>query len=151
MEPTFFTLEDGPVMLYSGLEGVTEVGTDLKCEVFTLLGYSTPLMADLSVFMPLPGIAAMKIQKYIEMQKFIENKNEENGNKKIFRGLICTMDKIDTNGWVKTEKFYKSCSYYALNMNNGVRTYGESWNKISMSSSAMIGPLSRIQDRKGLY
>ena len=38
-----------------------------------------------------------------------------------------------------------------VNVDNGLRIYGEGRTQISLSSPAMIGPLARIQDRQGLY
>ena len=57
----------------------------------------------------------------------------------------------DKYGGNKTQRLYRYCSYYALNVDNGLRIYGEGSTQIPLSSPAMIGPLSKIQDRLGLY
>ena len=61
------------------------------------------------------------------------------------------MNKMDRHGGNKTQRLYRCCSYYALNVDNGLRIYGEARTQILLSSPAMIGPLARIQDRQGLY
>ena len=81
----------------------------------------------------------------------MENKNEEDENKIILGDFNCTMDKMDRYGGNKTQRIYRSCSNYALIVDNGLRIYGEGRSQIPLSSSAMIGPLEMIQDRQGLY
>ena len=81
----------------------------------------------------------------------MENKNEGNENKIILGDFNCTMNKMDRYGGNKTQRFYRSCSYYALTMDNGLRIYGEGRIEIPLSSPVMIGRLARIQDRQGLY
>ena len=76
----------------------------------------------------------------------MENKNEEKDNKIIHGDFNRTMDKMDTYGRNKTQRLYRCCSYYALNVNNGLRIYGEERTQIPLSSPAMIGPLARTQD-----
>ena len=75
--------------------------------------------------------------------------------KKIMLGdLNCAMHKIDRDGENKTQRLYRCCSSYAcLNSSLiiGLRIYGEGRTQIPLSSPATIGPLSRIQDRQGLY
>ena len=55
--------------------------------------------------------------------------------------------------WIKwtgmVEIKYKDCSYYALNVDNGLRISGEQRNQIPPNSTAKIGPLARIQDKQG--
>ena len=81
----------------------------------------------------------------------MENKNEENENKIILGDFNCTMDKMDRYGGNKTQRLYRCCSNYAFIVDNGLRIYGEGIIKISLSSPAMVDPLSRIQDIQGLY
>ena len=76
----------------------------------------------------------------------MENKNEGNKNKIILGDFNCTMDKIDRYGGYKTQRLYRYCSYYALNVDNGLRIYGKGRTQISLSSLAMIGLLARILD-----
>ena len=42
------------------------------------------------------------------------NKNKGNTKIKMLRDLNCTMDKIDTDGENKTERFYRCCTNYAM-------------------------------------
>ena len=81
----------------------------------------------------------------------MENKNEGNENKIILGDFNCTMDKMDRYGGNKTQRLYRCCSNYALIVDNGLRICGERRTKIPMSSPAIIGPLTRIQDRQRLY
>ena len=81
----------------------------------------------------------------------MENKNGGNKNKIILGDLNCSMDKMDRYGRNKTQRLYRCFSYYALNVDHGLRIYGEGRSQIPLSSAAMIGPLARIQDRQGLY
>ena len=80
----------------------------------------------------------------------MENKNEGNENKIILRDFNCTMDKMDRYGRKKTQRLYRCCSYCALNVDNGLRIYGEGRTQIPLSLPAMIDPFARIQDRQGL-
>ena len=81
----------------------------------------------------------------------MENKSEENKKIIILGDFNCTMDKMDRYGGNKTQRFYRWCSYYALNVDNGLRICGEGRTQIPLSSPTMIGPLANIQDRLGLY
>ena len=44
----------------------------------------------------------------------MENKNEQNENKIIFRDFNCTMDKMDRDLENKTQRLYRGCSNYFL-------------------------------------
>ena len=78
----------------------------------------------------------------------MENKNEGNENKIILGDFNCTKDKMDRYGGNKTQRLYRCCSYYALNVDNGMRIYGEGRTQIPLSSLDKIGPLAKIQDIK---
>ena len=81
----------------------------------------------------------------------MENKSEGNENEIILGKFNCTMDKMDRCGGNKIQRLYRCCSSYVLNVDYGLRIYGEGRTQIPLSSLAMIGPLARIQDRQGLY
>ena len=82
----------------------------------------------------------------------MENKNEGNENKIILETLIVLWIKWIGMMEIKWKDYiYRCFSYYALNVDNGLRIYGEGRTQIPLSSPAMIGPLARIQDRQGLY
>ena len=81
----------------------------------------------------------------------MENKNVGDENKIILEDFNCTMDKMDRYGGNKIQRLYRCCFYYALNVDNGLRIYGEGKTQILLSSPAMIGPLARVQDKQGLY
>ena len=80
----------------------------------------------------------------------MENKNEGNENKIILGDFNCTMDKMDRYGGNKTQRLYRCCSYYALNVDNGLRIYRKGGTQILLRSLAIIGPLARIQNKQGL-
>ena len=69
------------------------------------------------LFVPLQGIAPenswLEGHVFEELQNYMQNKNEGNGNK-IISDLNCTMDKIDRDGENKTQRLYRCCSNYAL-------------------------------------
>ena len=65
------------------------------------------------------------------IQKYMENKNEENENK-YFTDAVPIMP------------------YQNSSLIMGLRIYREGITQISLSSPATIGPLARIQDRHGL-
>ena len=71
--------------------------------------------------------------------------------KKILGDFNCTINKMDRYGGNKIQRLYRCCSYYALNVDNGLRIYGEWKTQILLNSPAMIGPLARVQDKQGLY
>ena len=85
----------------------------------------------------------------------MQNKNEGNENKIMPGDLNYTTDKTDRDGENETQRFYRYCSNFSLSkfiVDNGLKDlYGEGRTQISLSSSATIGPLPRIQDRQGLY
>ena len=84
----------------------------------------------------------------------MENKNEGNENKAILRDFNFTMDKMDRDGQNKTQRFYRCCSNYALSkliVDNGLENLCRRENADSPEFTAAIGPLTRIQDRQGLY
>ena len=64
----------------------------------------------------------------------MESKNEGNENNIIPGDFNCTIDEMD-----------RCCSYYTLNVDNGLRIYGEGRTQIPLSSPTMTDPLSRIQ------
>ena len=80
----------------------------------------------------------------------MENKNEGNEDKTTLGDFNCTKGKMNRYGGNKTQILYRCCSYYSLNVDNGLRIYEEGRTQISLSSPTMIGPLVRIQDRQGL-
>ena len=49
-----------------------------------------------------------------ELQNYMQNKNEGNGNKIIIGDLNRSMDKIDRDGENKTQILYRCCSNCAL-------------------------------------
>ena len=55
----------------------------------------------------------------------MENKNDGNENKVILGDFNCTMDKMDRYDGNKTQRLYRCCFYYALNVDNDLRIYGE--------------------------
>ena len=81
----------------------------------------------------------------------MENKNEGNETKIIRGDFNCTMDKIGRYGGKKTQRLYRCCSNYALTVDNGWKIYEERKTQIPLISLNMIGPLTSIQDRQGLY
>ena len=80
------------------------------------------------------------------VQNYIENKNERNENKIILGDLIVLWIKV--TGMVRIR--HKDFNYVPI-VNNGLRIYGEKKTQVLLSFPAMIGPLSRIQDKQGLY
>ena len=60
----------------------------------------------------------------------MENKNEGNESKIILGDFNCTMDKKDRYDGNKTQRLYKSCSYYNFNVDNRLRIYGEKRSQI---------------------
>ena len=69
----------------------------------------------------------------------MENKNEGKDNKIILGGFNRTMDKMDRYGGNETQRLYRCCSYYTLNVDNSLRIYGEGRTQIPLGSPAMIG------------
>ena len=55
----------------------------------------------------------------------MEKKNEAKDNKIILGDFNRTMDKMVRYGGNKTQRRYRYCSYYAFNVDNGFRIYGE--------------------------
>ena len=53
------------------------------------------------------------------------NKDEGNESKIIPRDFNCTMDKMGRYGENKTQRLYRCCPYYALNVDNGLTIYEE--------------------------
>ena len=75
------------VLLYPGLEGITEVDTDPKMGFVNFKVTPLPLMTEISVFMSLQGIAprnswleGTSLKDYL--QNYMENKDKENEKKK---------------------------------------------------------------------
>ena len=129
MGPIFFSPGDSHkkgllFLLHLGLEGITEVDTDLKLGFVSLKVTPLALITEFSVFMPLQGIAP---------------------------GNSCLGDKMGRHSENKTERLYRCCYNYSLIVDDGLRIYREGRTQIPLSSPAMIGPLARIQDRQGLY
>ena len=84
----------------------------------------------------------------------MQNKNEGNEKKIMLGDLNCTMDKIDRDGKDKHKYVIGAVPIMpCLNPSwiMGLRIYGERRTQIPLSSPATVGPLSRIQDRQGLY
>ena len=79
----------------------------------------------------------------------MENKTEKNEHT-IPGYFTCTKDKIDWYDGNKIKILYRCCSYYAINLNNGLRIYKEEITQIPLSSPIMIGPLTKIQNRQDL-
>ena len=66
--------------------------------------------------------------------------------------LNCTMDKIDKDS--ESKEFIGAAPIMPCQNSlwiMGLRIYGEERTQIPLSSSAMIGPSPKIQDRQGLY
>ena len=76
------------------------------------------------------------------LQNYVGNKHEGNENKIILRDYNCTMDKLIGMVKIKHKDFI-----------DAVPCQNSSWimGQIPLSPHATIGPLARIQDRKGLY
>ena len=81
----------------------------------------------------------------------MEIKNEGHENKIILGDFNCTMDKMNRYGTNKTQSRYRCCSNYAFIVDNGLSIYREERIQMSLSSTTMLGPMARIQDRPGLY
>ena len=84
----------------------------------------------------------------------MQNKNDGNENKIILGDLNCTIDKIDRDGENKTQRFYRCCSSYSLSkliVDNGLQELWRRENLDSPEFACYVGPLTRIQDRQGLY
>ena len=81
----------------------------------------------------------------------MEIKNEGHENKIILGDFNCTMDKMNRYGTNKTQSLYRCCSNYAFIVDNGLRIYRKERIQMSLSSTTMLGPMARIQDRPGLY
>ena len=68
--------------------------------------------------MPFQGIAPennrLGGRLFEELQNYMQNKNEGNGNKIIIGDLNRSMDKIDRDGENKTQILYRYCSNCAL-------------------------------------
>ena len=80
----------------------------------------------------------------VELQNYMQNKNEGNENKIMLGDLNCTMDKIDRDGENKTQILYRCSSNYALSkliVDNGLEDLGEGRTQIPLSSPATIGSL----------
>ena len=74
----------------------------------------------------------------------MENKNNGNESKIIFRDFSSTMDKIDRYGQFKTRRIYRCCSKNVLSkliVGNGLK---DLWRRETQSSPATIDPL--VQD-----
>ena len=69
-------------------------------------------MTELSLFMPLQGIAPGHQGIFERLQNYMINKNEVNENKIIFGDFNCTMDKTERDGRNKT--LYRRHLNYAL-------------------------------------
>ena len=97
-------------LLQPGLEGITEVDTDLKRKFGS---FKVAPLNKSSLFAPLQYIAPEN--SFFEvLQNYMQNKNEGNENKIMLGDLNCTMDKIDRDGENKTQRLYRCCSNYAL-------------------------------------
>ena len=107
------------VVLYLGLDSVTELDTDPK------------------------GKQLLRGRFFERVQNHMENKNEGNENTIILGDFNCTMDKLERNGRNKT--FYvisiMSCQNSLRIMD--WRTYGEGRTLIPVGSAATIGLLAQ--------
>ena len=89
------------------------------------------------------------------LQNYMENKDKGNENKIILEDFNCTMW-IKWTGMVKIKHKDLIGAAPVMPCQNSswitnLRIYGEGRTQVPLSSSAMIGPLARIQDRQGLY
>ena len=158
--PIFFSPVDSHtkgslVLLHPAPEGITEVDTDPKGRFVSFKVISLPLMTECYVLMPFQRVApgnswlgGISLKEYKIIWKI---KMKEMKKKKILGDFICSMDTMDRYGGNKTLRLYRCCFCYALNVDNGLRIYGEGRTQISLSSPAMICPLARTQDTQGLY
>ena len=67
----------------------------------------------------------------------MQNKNEENENKKMLGVLNCTIHKVDS-GESKTQRLYRCCSNYALSkliVDNGLE---DLWRRENLDSTEFI-------------
>ena len=130
MGPIFYSPGDSHtkgllVLLYLGLEGITEVYPDPKGR---FVSFKVTLSNDrvLCVYAPSGYSTREELARgrfFEGLQNYMENKNEGNENKIILGGFNCTMDKMERDGENKTRRLYRCCSNYALSklmMDNGL-------------------------------
>ena len=130
MGPIFYSPGDSHtkgllVLLYLGLEGITEVDPDPKGR---FVSFKVTLSNDrvLCVYAPSGYSTREELARgrfFEGLQNYMENKNEGNENKIILGGFNCTMDKMERDGENKTRRLYRCCSNYALSklmMDNGL-------------------------------
>ena len=115
------------VLLYPGLQGITEVDIDPKMEFVSFKVTPLPLMTEISVFMPLQGIAprnswlegaSLKDYKIIWKIKIREIKKKKK-KKKYLETSNVLWKKMYQYGGNKTQILYICCSNYALIVDNG--------------------------------
>ena len=159
--PIFFSLGDSHrkrllVLLHLGLEGITEVDTDPKGR-FVSFEVTPSNDRVLCVYAPSGYSTSEQLARgyfFEGLQNYMKNKSKGNENKIILGDINCTMNKMDRDGEIKHKDFIDAvlimpCQNSPWIM--GLRIYGERRTQITLSSSTTIGPLTRIQDRQGLY
>ena len=97
-------------LLQPGLEGITEVDTDLKRKFGS---FKVASLNKSSLFASLQYIAPEN-SFFGVLQNYMQNKNEGNETKIMLGDLNCTMYKIDRDGENKIQRLYRCFSNYAL-------------------------------------
>ena len=81
----------------------------------------------------------------------MENKNEGNENKIVLETLIVLWIKWTDIVEIRHKDLTDAVPIMPSFSIMGLRFFGEEKTQISQSSTAMIGPFARIQDRRSLY
>ena len=100
------------VLLYPGLEDVTEVDTDPKGGFASFMETSS----NETVLSPSGHSTREQLAmgRFFEgLQNYMENKNEGNENKVILGEVNCTIHKMNRDGGNNTQRRTKCCSNYA--------------------------------------
>ena len=115
LDPTFLSLGDCWFCLIWVFEVSLRLTLILKGDLCLLR--LLPVMIELSVVMPLQGVAPGNSWLggcFFEEQNYMKNKNEGNGNKIILGDFNCTVDKMDRDGENETEILCRCSSNYFL-------------------------------------
>ena len=141
-------------LLHLSLQGVTEVDTDPKGRFVLFRGtaFNEGFACAPSGYRTREQLA--KGYFFEGLQNYMQTKNKWNEIKIMLGDLNCSMDKINRDGENKTKILYRCCSNYALSkliVENSLEDLWRRENPDSLSSTATIRPLPRIQDRQGLY
>ena len=124
------------VLLHLGLEGVTEVDTDLKGRFVSFkVTPSNDRVFCVYALGVAPGNTCLEgVSRFFEgLQKHMEKKNEGNENKIILGDFDCTMNKMERDG--KNKTLYKCHFNYALSkliVDNGLE---DLWRRKNPDSS----------------